>query len=80
MNSGLRLVSGLPYTYDGQDIDQLLEVLDRAVLLLDTLGQLQSAIESATGGGSMGHRASQTFDCHANLGNYVRILKSNRHA
>lgn len=67
----MKVISGLPESYQGQDVKDFLAIIEQAVLLLDTLGQLQAAV----GGLSMASRAHDTFECQAKLQNYVRMLK-----
>lgn len=68
----IKVISGLPEGYQGQDVKDFLAIMEQAVLLLDTLGQIQAAV----GGLSMASRAHDTFECHARLQNYVRQFKT----
>lgn len=69
----MKLVSGLDEGYWNRDVHNFLELLTEAVILLDTLGQIQATV----GGLDMQGKAGQTFECHAGLKNTLGVLKSN---
>lgn len=54
-----------------RDVEDFLVSLDRALVKLDTLAQMQAMV----GGLSMQSHASDTFNLHARLENYARMLK-----
>lgn len=59
---------------DNRDTLRFLSAIKQALLLLDTLGQIQASV----GGLSMSSKASTTFEVHAMLENYVRQIEYNQ--
>lgn len=54
-----------------QSAEDFLLCIDRALLMLDTLAQLQALAGTA----NMQHRAGKTEELHARLENYMRTLR-----
>ena len=69
--SGIKIMSGLEPGYHNRDLGILFETMQGAIDRLDVLGQLQSAV----GGLSMSARASETFECHAQLDDFLKKLR-----
>lgn len=58
-------------TLPPRDVDDFLLCIDQALLMLDTLAQLQAIAGTA----NMQHRAGKTDELHAKLENYMRTLR-----
>ena len=58
-------------TLPPRDVEDFLSCVEQAVLMLDTLAQIQTLA------GTMGmqHRADKTERLHAKLENYMRVLR-----
>lgn len=58
-------------TLPPRDVEDFLQCIDQALLMLDTLAQLQALAGTA----NMQRRAGKTNELHARLENYMRTLR-----
>lgn len=74
MQETMKLVSGLSDGYWEKDVDEFLDVLEKASAALEVLAQIQACV----GGMSMESRASNTFRLRATLDHTRHELATSR--
>lgn len=70
----LHMVSGLSDGYWEKDVDEFIALLDKALLMLDTLGQIQATV----GGLTMAGKASDTFSTRSHLDTMLNQIRESR--